>query len=440
MSDAIEIDVNITNDFAFNDLLDGTASLETISKLIEIDKSEILGLGLNAHSEIQENSSTQIEEETVSQLTNLEPVPLVQSQSLCADSAYDTPLLGNPIDEEDIAGLDFNETWSCDGIDLPSSLFGEGSNDTFELEAILEPSELTPIEEELGESRDLSEVEEEPTTSTALPQQRKRKSSLPIRDIGNMDLSISTRSNLREDAMRQNAGSNKQNMENVKKADTVISPGTMKAPQSRGRQKKIKMHQLPDVNDPKIKRAKMARENREKKKQAEMELTEKNAKLTEKVQELTKEVDKCRGRISELGHANLHLQKEKETWIAEREELKASLQREIDRNEKLQVDLNKDVATPEQTVEIIDNFRDIVSRLPNKCEIEVKSSLAEMRVPVMSEEKMKEIRRAEDHAEYEPTIRRSLKFKGVFDLKETKANPRRTELMMVPDTDDQNFH
>ncbi|ODN04884.1 hypothetical protein Ocin01_01780 [Orchesella cincta] len=466
MSNENEINVNFSNDDdLFINLFDGTnplhESLEPLPKSPEIDKNyadDLLGLGLDAHSEIQENISNQYEEEpSTGQLADLQPVPV---QSL---RDYDLPFLGAvdadsetpkeiPDFDADLEGNDIVFELS-----LPSSPFFQTgtTNDLLEIQVTLppqpEPTFVAPEQEpELEESQNFFQ-QEAVETELPQPQQRKRKSSHPIiTDIGNMDLSISARSNLRDDAMRQNT-ENKSNMENFKRTDTVVSPGTMKAPSSKGRQKKIKMHQLEDVNDPKVKRAKMARENREKKKQAEMELTDANAKLADRVEELTRDLEKCRGTINDLGRANISLQQEKEEWIAEREELKASLQKEIDRNEKLEADLNKDVATPEQTVKIIDNFTDIVKKLPNKCEIEVKPTLAEMRVPVMSNEMMAEIRHGQQSKvpsiAHRPsstsTPTRVLKFTGVFDLEEKASPQSRTELMtmMVPDTDDdQSFH
>ncbi|CAL8128930.1 unnamed protein product [Orchesella dallaii] len=51
------------------------------------------------------------------------------------------------------------------------------------------------------------------------------------------------------------------------------------------------------------------------------------------------------------------------------------------------------IATPVQTVKMIDYFRKAVSQLPNNCQIKVPQEVAEMRAPLMTEDKMEKIRR-----------------------------------------------
>ncbi|CAL8128911.1 unnamed protein product [Orchesella dallaii] len=151
-------------------------------------------------------------------------------------------------------------------------------------------------------------------------------------------------------------------------AATGRQTSTTKISTKRNRkEKKVKMYERKDVDDPKkVPRAKNAKNYREKKKQAEEKLKAEYSSLQEKCQHLTDELGKCRKRITAQDETITKLKRENKQLAVQNKELEGK---------------SKKLPTPVHTREMIEYFHDTVSKLPNNCQVVITPQLAEMRVP-----------------------------------------------------------
>ncbi|ODM90313.1 hypothetical protein Ocin01_16368 [Orchesella cincta] len=176
---------------------------------------------------------------------------------------------------------------------------------------------------------------------------------------------------------------------------------TSKPPKRRG--KKEKMHQNPNLDDPRVKRARDQWEKREKKKKYDEERENKISTLTKELKDLQTEIEK-----REVWKHQL------EKVTAENIELKTKLKTAEKLNEELQAEQSNQITNPVQTMKMLDCFQNVVSRLPDKCEIVITQRLAEMRAPVLTEDCMQRIRK--NQGQEEAPSEDTMKLTAVFSV------------------------